>query len=101
MFKASNKYTKVLICSKFQINKQEQRSSCFLLTLKTLSKLIKLFFVHQIFACSKSTTETVEKGVKLFKVNNKKARERRGYFIDNFEHISPLLLEFLLLTLNK
>ena len=74
MFKASNKYTKVLICSKFQINKQEQRSSCFLLTLKTLSKLIKLFFVHQIFACSKSTTETVEKGVKLFKVNNKKAR---------------------------
>ena len=74
MFKASNKYTKVLICSKFKIKKKEQRSSYLLLTSKTLSKLIKHFFVHQIFACSKSTTETVEKGVKLFKVNNKKTR---------------------------
>ena len=40
------------------------------------------------FACSKPTTETLEKGVK-------------DVFIVHFEHNSHLFLVFLLLTLNK
>ena len=40
----------------------------------------------------------------MFKVNNKDIRttpwRRSGIFIANFEHISDLLLVFLLLTLN-
>ena len=34
----------------------------------------------------------------MFKVNNK--RRRIGVFINNFEHISHMILVFLLLTLN-
>ena len=39
----------------------------------------------------------------MFKVNNKEndARRRSGNFIVNFEHISHLVLVFLLLTLNR
>ena len=37
----------------------------------------------------------------MFKVNNKERQWRRsGIFIVNFEHISHLVLMFLLLTLN-
>ena len=38
----------------------------------------------------------------MFKVNNKDTRRKRrsGVFIVNFEHISHLVLVFLLLTLN-
>ena len=36
----------------------------------------------------------------MFKVNNKDTRRRSGIFIVNFEHISHLVLVFLLLTLN-
>ena len=36
----------------------------------------------------------------MFKVNNK-ARRRSGVSIVNFEHISHLVLVFLLLTLNR
>ena len=36
----------------------------------------------------------------MFKVNNKDAKCRSGVFIVNFEHISHLVLVFLLLTLN-
>ena len=37
----------------------------------------------------------------MFKVNNKDAKRRSGVFIVNFEHISHLVLVFLLLTLSK
>ena len=56
--------------------------------------------------CSKLTIETLEQGVKYVKVNKKNnTPERRhwrrfGVFIVNFEHISHLVLVFLLLTLN-
>ena len=53
--------------------------------------------------CSKSTIVTLQKGMK--KVNNRNTRATSmtssGVFIANFEHISHLLLVFLLLTLNK
>ena len=42
------------------------------------------------FTCSKLTIETLEQGVKY----------KSGVFIVNFEHISHLVLVFLLLTLN-
>ena len=44
-----------------------------------------------IFTCSKLTTETLEQGVKC----------RFGGFIVNFEHISQLILVFLLLNFSK
>ena len=41
----------------------------------------------------------------MFRVNNKDTRttpmRRSGVFIVNFEHVSPLVLMFLLLTLSK
>ena len=42
----------------------------------------------------------------MFKINNKKTPERRQWhgsavFIVDFEHISPLFLVFLLLTLRR
>ena len=51
----------------------------------------KLGAVQLTFTCSKSITETLEKG----------ERRRSGVFIVNFEHVSHLFLVFLLLTLNK
>ena len=36
----------------------------------------------------------------MFKVNNRKTNHRSGVFIVNFEHISHLVLVFLLVTLN-
>ena len=60
-----------------------------------------------IFTCSKSTTETVEKGVKYVQkyFNTSKGikyvRRRSDLFIVNFEHVSHLFLLFLLLNLNK
>ena len=51
-------------------------------------------FVSQpVFTCSKLTIETLEQGVKYH-------CRRSGVFIVNFEHISHLVLVFLLLTLN-
>ena len=46
------------------------------------------------FTCSKLTIETLSKEWNMIKVNNK------DIFIVNFEHISHLVLVFLLLTLN-
>ena len=46
-------------------------------------------------ACSKLTIETLEQGVKYVHWR------RSGVFIVNFEHISHLVLVFLLLTLNR
>ena len=53
------------------------------------------------FTCSKLTIETLEQVWNMFKVNNKDTRTMPGVFIVNFEHISHLVLVFLLLTLNK
>ena len=58
------------------------------------------------FTCSKSTTETLEKGVKHSSKLTIKTPEwphwqRFGIFIVNFEHISHLFLVYILLTLNK
>ena len=58
------------------------------------------------FTCSKLTIETLEQGVKICSKLTIKKPERRqwsrsGVFIVNFEHISHLVLVFLLLTLNK
>ena len=50
------------------------------------------------FTYSKLKIEALEQGVNMFKVNNKDTRT--GVFIVNFEHISHLILVFLLLTLN-
>ena len=47
--------------------------------------------------------ETPEQCVKSaqLKINNKDTRMTSGVFIVNFEQISPIILLFLLLTLNK
>ena len=49
------------------------------------------------FTCSNSTIETIEKGVKYIQ----RQWDRLGVFIVNFEHISHLVLVFLLLTLSR
>ena len=41
--------------------------------------------------------ETVERVRNMFEANNKDTWRRSGVFIDNFEHISHLLLVFLIL----
>ena len=60
------------------------------------SSIIKIITLQRN-TCSKLTTETVEKGVNIFKVNSKDT----SVFIVNFEHVSHLFLVFLLLTLRK
>ena len=87
---------------------------------ETISCSIELpsFMTQWAFTCSKLTIETLEQGVKLFKVNNKDTRmtpmERRHiYNKDIFtikapytiktperRHTLHLVLVFLLLTLN-
>ena len=57
------------------------------------------------FTCSKSTIETLEQGIKYFQELTTEIPERRqwrlfGVFLVNFEHISHLVLVFLLLNLN-
>ena len=48
--------------------------------------------IQWAFTCSKLTIETLEQGVKYV---------RSGVFIVNFEHISHLVLVFLLLTFSR
>ena len=63
-------------------------------------RITRISAAHPAFTCSKLSIETLEQGVKyMFKVNNKDS-SRSGIFIVNFEHISHLVLVFLLLTLN-
>ena len=50
------------------------------------------------FTCSKLTNETLELGVKYFQSLQWR---RSGISIVNFEHISHLVLLFLLLTLSR
>ena len=58
---------------------------------KEFSKL-SIYLTQPAIACSKLTIETLEQGVKYV---------QSGVFIVNFEHISHLVLVFLLLTLSK
>ena len=51
--------------------------------------------------CSKSTLETLEKGVKHAQSKQSIHRRSSSVFIDNFEDISHLFLVLLLLNLNK
>ena len=56
------------------------------------------------FTCSRLTIETLEQGVKYvqsLKTQGGRHRRLSGVFIVNFEHISYLVLIFLLLTLNS
>ena len=54
------------------------------------------------FTFSKSTTETLEKGLKyVSKFTNRDQWRYSGFFIVNCEHISQLFLVLLLLGLNK
>ena len=66
-----------------------------------LQRLLKNYCYLKIskltFTCSKSIIETLEKDVKCLKLTIKIP----NFFIVNFEHISCLLLVFLLLTLNE
>ena len=71
-----------------------------------LMALLCLFEWAQLtFTCLKSTMETLEKGMKYFKLTIKTPERRQwrpsGVFIVNFEHILHVFLKFLLLTLNK
>ena len=60
------------------------------------------------FTCSKSTIETLQKGLKYAQIRQLKHQNdvikvgrRSCFFIVKFEHVSHLFLLFLLLTLNK
>ena len=75
---------------------------------------------YQLFTCSMPHCSVFPANIYLFKVNNKNTRKklwnmfkvnnknnraaswlRSGVFIVNFEHISHLIITFLMLTLNK
>ena len=51
--------------------------------------------------CSKLTVETLEQGVKCVQSVKCVQWRRSGIFIVNFEHISHLVLVFLLFTLSR
>ena len=64
------------------------------------SKAALIISVTQLtFTCSRSTTETLEKSVNMFKLTIK--HQKDGVFVVDFEHNLHLFLVFLLLTLNK
>ena len=69
------------------------------------TKVLPRDLTHAAARCSKLIVETLEQGVKLFKVNNKDTRTTPlasfCVFIVNFENISNLVLVFLLLTLSR
>ena len=64
--------------------------------------LVPILDTQPAFTYSKLTIETLEQRVKYIKVNNKDTRATpcSAVFIVNFEHISHLVLVFLLITLN-
>ena len=55
--------------------------------------------IREYPTCSKLTMETLEQGLKF--VHNKDNNDVVRVFIANFEHISHLVLVFLLLTLSR
>ena len=56
-----------------------------------------LELAQPVITCSKLTIETLEQGVKYVQCHWR----RSGVFIGNLEHISHLVLVFLLLTLSR
>ena len=73
--------------------------------LNTLSRLA-IKQAQSAITCSKLTIETLEQGVKyvlklMIKTPERRHWRRSGIFIVNFEHISHLVLVFLLLTLSR
>ena len=67
------------------------------LTYIILATLLKR--TQSAFTCSKLAIQTLEQGVK-YGVTIKIPERRQAVFIVNFEHISHLVLVFVLLTLN-
>ena len=74
------------------------------------SSLLSMYAVYKptqpAITCSKLTIETLEQSVKYVQSQKKKIHERRhwrrsGIFIVNSEHISHLVLVFLLLVLSR
>ena len=66
---------------------------------------IRIKISQPAFTCSKLTKETLEKSCEIcskltIKTPQRRQLHRFGVFIVNFEHISHLVLVFLLLTLN-
>ena len=61
--------------------------------------------IQPAITCSKLTIETLEQGVKCsnlaIKIPERRHWHRSGIFNVNFEHISHLVLVFLLLTLSR
>ena len=70
-----------------------------------VSNLIKKVLAKAIppaITCSKLTIEILEQGVRYVQsYNNKGTWCRSGVFLLNFEHISYLVIVFLLLPLNR
>ena len=70
----------------------------------TNNRVLILEYSQPAFICSKLTIETLEEGVKYVKVIDKDTRTTTmasfWYLYVNFEHISHIVLVFLLLTLN-
>ena len=86
-----------------------------------LSKLSKTFISQPLITCSKLTTQTMEQGVNMFKVNNKDTRTMSPvseslfsyslhsgtddvvlvFLLVTLKYFTPFFTVFLLLTLNK
>ena len=82
------------------------RNSRFFLRCFTSFNLLIIPQPAVTFTCLKLTIETLEQGVKICSKLAMKTPERRywghyGIFIVNFEHISHLVLVFLLLTSSR
>ena len=58
----------------------------------------QICFSQPLFTCSKLTKETLEQSVKYVRTQQWR---RSGIFIVNFEHISHLVVVFILLTLSR
>ena len=115
MYKSSNKQTQSL--SNYILN--SKNFVIILISIKIFYVLLRSIWESTTPPCMDYTT-TDPAGIYLFKVNNRNTRTRReicskltiktpeqchwlcsGVFIVNFEHISHLVLVFLLLTLNR
>ena len=115
MYKSSNKQTQSL--SNYILN--SKNFVIILISVKIFYVLLRSIWESTTLPCMDYTT-TDPAGIYLFKVNNRNTRTRReicskltiktpeqchwlcsGVFIVNFEHISCLVLVFLLLTLNR
>ena len=84
--------------SLFKVTYKDSRKIFLLLTLNRLYTSFRGLLLNKpAFTCSKLTIETLEQGVKYVQNHWR----RSGVFNVNFEHISHLVLRFLLLTLSR